>query len=628
MLNFKNIAIRRGHHLLFSEMSLTIHKGQRVGVTGANGAGKSSLFALIRNELQPDEGDFTMPPELEVAHVAQETPAAAMSAIDYVIDGDRELRSLQRQLATAERDADGVRQAEILAKLDDIGGYTASSRASRLLSGLGFSTERQQHAVSEFSGGWRMRLNLAQALMCRSDVLLLDEPTNHLDLDAVFWLQDWLEKYSGTLLLISHDRDFLDTLATHIVHIEHQKVDLYTGNYSAFEQLRAEKLAQQQSAFQKQQREIAHIQHFIERFRAKATKAKQAQSRIKSLQRMTVTAQAQIDSSFHFSFPAPDKMPNPLLRLETVNVGYGATDILSSVNLSLAPGDRIGLLGPNGAGKSTLIKLMVGDLPPRSGVRSVSETLRIGYFAQHQLEQLQLDQSPLQHLQQLDPQATEKDLRNFLGGFNFVGDKALQEVAPFSGGEKARLVLAMLVYQNPNLLLLDEPTNHLDLEMRHALSVALQDYQGAIVVVSHDRHLLRLVADQLVLVAAGRVQSFAGDLDDYRSWLAERRNSANQTRGRTTPPPSKKEQRRNEAEIRQKLKPLRDALAKIEHEVARLHQDQQQIEQQLADPELYTESEKERLKNLLQQKAAVDNALNEAEHCWLQASENLESAQE
>jgi ATP-binding cassette subfamily F protein 3 len=520
MLNFKNIAIRRGNRLLFSDASLTLHKGQKAGLTGANGVGKSSLFALLRGELHADAGDFSMPPNLEIAHVAQETPALDCSALDYVLDGDRELRRLQARLAQAEQAHDGLQLAELHAALEHIGGYTANARAARLLNGLGFSAQQENQAVSAFSGGWRMRLNLAQALMCRSDVLLLDEPTNHLDLDAVIWLQDWLCKYPGTLLLISHDRDFLDSITDHIIHIEQGKATLYTGNYSAFERMRAEKLAQQQSAFERQQREMAHIQSFIDRFKAKATKAKQAQSRIKSLERMELIAQAHIDSPFQFSFPPPKKLPNPLIALEQAAIGYGERTIIQNASLSIAPGDRIGLLGPNGAGKSSLIKVLSGQMAPLTGKLKTAEALHIGYFAQHQLEQLRLDESPLWHLQQLNKQATEKDLRNFLGGFDFRGDKVNDAIAPFSGGEKARLVLALLVYQNPNLLLLDEPTNHLDLEMRHALSVALQAYEGAMVVVSHDRHLLRSVTDQLLLVADGRLQEFDGDLDDYKSWLA------------------------------------------------------------------------------------------------------------
>jgi len=626
MLNFKNIALRRGARVLFANSSFTIHKGQKVGFTGANGAGKSSLFALVKHELHLDEGEFSMPPHLEIAHVAQETPAVACSAIDYVIDGDAELRRLQQQTNAAELANDGMKLAECHAALEIIGGYTAQARASRLMNGLGFSADQEKNAVSSFSGGWRMRLNLAQALMCRSDLLLLDEPTNHLDLDAVIWLQDWLCKYPGTLMLISHDRDFLDTITDHIVHIEQGKAEIYTGNYSAFERMRAEKLAQQQAAFQKQQREIAHIQGFVDRFKAQATKARQAQSRIKALERMELIAMAHVDSPFDFSFAKPGRMPNPLLSLDKADIGYGQTLIIKQAGLSISPGDRIGLLGPNGAGKSSLIKVLAGDMPPLSGKRLEADALKIGYFAQHQLEQLRLDENPLWHLQQLDKQAGEKELRNFLGGFDFQGDKVLEPVKPFSGGEKARLVLALLVYQNPNLLLLDEPTNHLDLEMRHALSVALQDYQGAIVVVSHDRHLLRSVTDQLLLVAGGKVQPFDGDLDDYRVWLSEQKKSEEKTQFESTPAVSRKDQRKLDAERRQRHKPLYDALKKAEQAVERYHQEQRQLEQQLADPAVYAESEKARLKQLMERKAQVDKALDDAEAAWLEAEEKLEEA--
>ncbi len=626
MLNFKNIALRRGVRVLFSNSSFTIHKGQKVGFTGANGAGKSSLFALVKNEMHLDEGDFSMPPNLEIAHVAQETPAVACSAIDYVIDGDREYRRLQEQLRQAELVDDGLKQAEYHAALDIIGGYTAQARASRLMNGLGFSAEQEHNTVASFSGGWRMRLNLAQALMCRSDVLLLDEPTNHLDLDAVIWLQDWLCKYPGTLMLISHDRDFLDTITDHIVHIEQGKAEIYTGNYSAFERMRAEKLAQQQSAYLKQQREMAHIQSFVDRFKAQATKARQAQSRIKALERMELIAMAHVDSPFDFSFAKPDKMPNPLLSLDKTDIGYGSTCILKSAGLSISPGDRIGLLGPNGAGKSSLIKVLAGDMQPLSGMRYEAEALKIGYFAQHQLEQLQLDETPLWHLQKLDKQATEKDLRNFLGGFDFQGDKVLEPVRPFSGGEKARLVLALLVYQNPNLLLLDEPTNHLDLEMRHALSVALQDYQGAIVVVSHDRHLLRSVTDQLLLVSGGKVQSFDGDLDDYRLWLAEQKKAEDKGADEVVTTISKKDQRKLDAERRQRNKPLYDTLKKAELAVEKHHNEQRQLEQQLADPDIYLESSKAILKQVLDKKVQVDKALEEAETAWMLAEEAVENA--
>ncbi|MCK5189793.1 MAG: ATP-binding cassette domain-containing protein, partial [Methylococcales bacterium] len=419
MLNFKNISLRRGARVLFSDTSFTIHKGQKAGLTGANGVGKSSLFAMLLNQLHVDEGEFSMPPGLEIAHVAQETPAVSYSAIDFVIDGDKELRQLQQQLEVAEQQNEGLKLAELHSTLDHIGGYTAQARASRLLNGLGFTAEQEQEPVKSFSGGWRMRLNLAQALMCRSDILLLDEPTNHLDLDAVIWLQDWLCKYPGTLLLISHDRDFLDSITDHIIHIEQQRAEIYKGNYTAFEKMRAEKLAQQQAAFVKQQREIEHIQSFITRFKAKATKARQAQSRVKALERMELISMAHVDSPFNFSFPAPDKMPNPLLQIEQADIGYADKIVINQVRLSISPGDRIGLLGPNGAGKSSLIKVLASEMQPLRGKVQLAEALKIGYFAQHQLEQLRLDESPLWHLQQLDKQATERDLRNFLGGFDF-----------------------------------------------------------------------------------------------------------------------------------------------------------------------------------------------------------------
>ncbi len=627
MLNFKNIALRRGARVLFADASFTLHKGQKVGFTGANGAGKSSLFAMVRNELHPDEGDFSMPPNLAVAHVAQETPAVASAAIEYVIDGDQELRQLQEQLAVAEQAGDGLRQAELHALLETVGGYTAQARASRLMNGLGFSVAQEQLPVSSFSGGWRMRLNLAQALMCRSDVLLLDEPTNHLDLDAVIWLQDWLCKYPGTLLLISHDRDFLDTITDHIVHIEQNKAEIYTGNYSAFERMRAEKLSQQQAAYQKQQREIAHIQSFVDRFKAQATKARQAQSRIKALERMELIALAHVDSPFDFSFPPPGRMPNPLLSLEKADIGYGEKIIIKQAVLSISPGDRIGLLGPNGAGKSSLIKVLAGEMQPLSGRLQIADGLKIGYFAQHQLEQLRLEEGPLWHIQHLDKQASEKDIRNFLGGFDFQGDKVLEAVKPFSGGEKARLVLAMLVYQNPNLLLLDEPTNHLDLEMRHALGVALQDFQGALVVVSHDRHLLRSVTDQLLLVAGGKALPFDGDLDDYRVWLTEQKKPEEKTAVETAPTVSRKDQRKLEAERRQRHKPLFDALKKAELAVEKYHNEQRELERQLAEPDIYADTEKNRLKQLMERKAAVDKALADAEADWMEAEERLEAAQ-
>jgi ATP-binding cassette subfamily F protein 3 len=627
MLNFKNISLRRGVRVLFSDTSFTIHKGQKAGLTGANGTGKSSLFAVLLNQLHIDEGDFSMPPNLEIAHVAQDMPAVSCSAIDYVIDGDKQLRQLQQQLENAEQNNEGLKLAELHSNLEHIDGYTAQARASRLMNGLGFLSGQEQDPVKSFSGGWRMRLNLAQALMCRSDVLLLDEPTNHLDLDAVIWLQDWLCRYLGTLLLISHDRDFLDSITDHIIHIEQNKAEIYTGNYSAFEKRRAEKLSHQQSAFIKQQKEIEHIQSFITRFKAKATKAKQAQSRVKALERMEVISSAHIDSPFNFSFPAPDKMPNPLLQIEKADIGYGDKIVINQLSLSITPGDRIGLLGPNGAGKSSLIKVLASDMQPLTGKVQLADSLNVGYFAQHQLEQLRLDESPLWHLQQLDKQATEKDLRNFLGGFDFRGDKVKEVVKPFSGGEKARLVLALLVYQNPNLLLLDEPTNHLDLEMRHALSMALQEYKGAIVLVSHDRHLLRSVTDQFIIVADGAAKPFDGDLDDYRHWLSEQKKSLSEVVNNSQTIDSgisRKEQRKKEAERRKQLKPLINRLKKAEQAVEKYHAEQKNLELQLANPDIYQDSHKANLKEMLTKKVNIDKALEKSEMEWMEIEEILE----
>ncbi|PKM45616.1 MAG: ABC transporter ATP-binding protein [Gammaproteobacteria bacterium HGW-Gammaproteobacteria-1] len=625
-----DISLRRGARLLLEHVDLTLHAGQKVGLVGANGCGKSSLFALLRGLLTPDAGDLALSPRTVIAHVAQETPAVEASAVDYVMDGDSELRAIQHDLAAAEQAGDGTRQAELLARLENIDGYTARARAGRLLHGLGFTAPQEELPVTSFSGGWRMRLNLAQALMCRSDLLLLDEPTNHLDLDAVLWLEEWLRAYPGTLILISHDRDFLDAVVHHIVHIERQRATLYAGNYSDFELLRAEKLALQQSAYEKQQREVAHIKSYVDRFRAQATKARQAQSRLKALARMELIAPAHVDSPFHFSFREPHKVPALLLRLDRAGASYGERTILGATDLTLAPGDRIGLLGPNGAGKSTLIKMLAGDLAPRGGERLEAQDLRIGYFAQHQLEQLHGDDTPLRHLQRLDPKAREQELRDFLGGFGFGGEQADALVAPFSGGEKARLVLALLVYQRPNLLLLDEPTNHLDLEMRHALTLALQDYNGAMVVVSHDRHLLRSVTDRLLLVADGRVENYDGDLDDYRQWLAERRTDRGDNGGAAGAEHSaaaRKERRRQDAEQRQKLQPLRKELQKLEGQLDKLNQQKAALQQQLAEPALYEAASKEQLKALLLEQARLDQTLGETEERWLTLSEELEAAQ-
>ncbi len=637
MLQFKNLTLRRGLKLLFEQAGFQVHPGQKVGITGANGTGKSSLFALILDQLHADTGDCHYPKDWVIAHVAQETPADSRPAIEYVLDGDAELRDVERALAKAEADNDGIELASLHTHFDNINGYTARSRAGQLLHGLGFKTGDEGRAVNEYSGGWRMRLNLAKALMCRSDLLLLDEPTNHLDLDAVIWLESWLTSYAGTLLLISHDRDFLNNVASHIAHIEHQRVTLYTGNYTAFEHIRAEHLANQQAGYEKQQREIKHMQSYVERFRAQATKARQAQSRLKALERMEEIAPAHIDSPFHFSLYEPEKSPNTLLRLNEVSAGYDDTSIITNVDLLITPGDRIGLLGPNGAGKSTLIKLLAGSslddsIRIQKGDREVGKETKIGYFAQHQLEQLHPEHSPVEHLQQLDPKAREADLRNHLGGFGFSNDMALSPVAPFSGGEKSRLVLAMLVYQRPNLLLLDEPTNHLDLEMRQALATALQDFNGAMIIVSHDRHLLRVTCDRLLLVHDQCTDDFPLSLDEYPKWLSDQNKAVQKSddiesisqKTAVNNASSKKDKKRQEAEQRKKLQPLTKKVKKAEAVLDKLHAEQSQLEQQLADPDIYAEANKQKLQDCMLKKADIDKQCEAAENDWLEASEALE----
>jgi ATP-binding cassette subfamily F protein 3 len=625
MLKLTNVSLRRGAKLLFENVSFTVHSGQRVGVSGANGCGKSSLFAMVLDKIHADTGDFSIQSGFIIAHVAQELSVTEQAAIEFVIDGDAELRQIQAQLIDAEQQNDGHRAAELYADLDTIHGYTANSRAAILLGGLGFKQADLNNPVSSFSGGWRVRLNLAKALMCRSDILLLDEPTNHLDLDAVIWLQEWLQNYAGTLLMISHDRDFLDAVVGNILHIEQQNATLYTGNYSQFERARAERLAQQQSSFERQQKERAHIQSYVDRFKAKATKAKQAQSRLKALERMEIISAAHIDSPFHFEFYQPERVSNPLIKVEKASLAYGEKVILDGLSLSIKPGDRLALLGPNGAGKSTLIKLLAGHNTATSGSIDCAESLKIGYFAQHQLEQLDGNASPLLHIQRLNKKATERDLRNFLGGFGFHGDKALEAVAPFSGGEKARLALAILVYQKPNLLLLDEPTNHLDIEMRHALSSALQEFNGAMIIVSHDRHLLRTITDQFILVANGKLTPFDGDLDDYATWVKEQAKAIDSGLPNNDSSRSNKDRKQSDAKKRQQQKPLRDALKKAEKQLDKLYAKQQKLEEQLADGDLYNSSQKEQLAVLIKEKRTVDAEIEATEENWLAAQDALEA---
>jgi ATP-binding cassette subfamily F protein 3 len=637
LLRLTNLVLARGAKRLLDGANLTVHARHKVGLVGPNGSGKSSLFALVRGELHQDAGAVELPAPWTIAHVAQETPAVDRPALEFVLDGDRELREIERSLAAigettaADSSVTGETLAHLHHRFEEIGGYAARARAATLLSGLGFAESRHRDPVAGFSGGWRMRLNLAQALMCRSDLLLLDEPTNHLDLDAVIWLEDWLSRYAGTLLLITHDRDFLDAVVTTIAHIDRQKLKAYSGNYSQFERERARELALQQATFAKQQRQIAHLQEFIDRFRAKATKAKQAQSRIKALERMERIAAAHVDSPFEFSFAPVPGAAQQLLRLEQVTLGYDERPaVLADLDWGILNGDRIGLLGPNGAGKSTLLKAIAGTLPPRSGARHTAQTLAIGYFAQHQVEQLTPDESPLWHLSKVDPAAREQELRDFLGGFDFRGDMVTHPIRRFSGGEKARLTLALLVRRKPNLLLLDEPTNHLDIEMREALAEALQDYGGALVVVAHDRHLLRATTDALWLVADGRVEPFAGDLDDYREWVLGRtRRAADATEPAATP--SRKEQKRAEAEIRQRAysrrKPLADKLAKVEQTLAALNDERVGIESWLASADAYadTSEAKELLKTRIARQGDLTWQLARLEAEWLDISEALDN---
>lgn len=628
MLKFQNLSVRRGHRELLHDVNAVFHPQQRVGVTGANGIGKSSLFAIITGDLQPDQGECELSASVVIAHVAQETPAVDMEALEYVKQGDKELAYLTQQLALAESRHDGHALARIHADLEAINAYSADSKAGKLLHGLGFSAIEQRMPVSHFSGGWRMRLNLAQALMCRSDLLLLDEPTNHLDLEAVIWLEDWLCDYRGLLLLISHDRDFLNRITTHIAHLENQNLSVYTGNYAAFEISRAEQLANRQAQYARQQREIEHMQHFIDRFRAKATKARQAQSRLRALERMTVIAPAHIDSPFDFHFAECSRVSNPLLRLEQAMAGYDQTVILQDINMMISNGDRIGLLGQNGAGKSTFVKLLSGSLPLMGGELLIAKGLQIGYFAQHQIEQLDLQASPLLHLQRLDKQATEQNLRSYLGGFAFTGDMAVSAIKNFSGGEKARLVLALIVYQRPNLLLLDEPTNHLDLEMRLALTTALQEFEGAIVLVSHDRHLLRTVADQLYLIADQQISEFDGDLDDYRQWVREKQKAddTNQTGlAASCSITSKKQLRQLAATRREQLKPMNNQLKKLEQNIEKYEQQKSELEQRLADSQLYHEDNKTELQDVLKKQGVIQQQLADAEEQWLMIHEELDA---
>ncbi|WP_116295418.1 ATP-binding cassette domain-containing protein [Cupriavidus taiwanensis] len=640
MIRIDQLVLQRGTKVLFDHTSVTLNPGERVGLVGANGSGKSTLFALLRGELHPDGGDVSVPAQWRVAHVAQETPAVSRTAVDYVIDGDTRLREIEAAIAAAQASGDGSAEGEAHAAYADADGYTAPARAEALLLGLGFTLAQVSQPVASFSGGWRMRLNLAQALMCPSDLLLLDEPTNHLDLDAIVWLEDWLARYPGTLVMISHDREFLDAICNVTVHIETQQLRRYGGNYTLFETLRLQQMAQQQAAYARQQKEIAHLESFITRFKAKATKARQAQSRVKALEKMERLAPVHVAAGFAFEFREPDAAPNPMMVLDGVDCGYAEADppvtILHNLALSIQNGQRIGLLGANGQGKSTLVKTLAGTQDPLRGNLRLGKGLQIGYFAQHQLETLRDHDSALQHLARLAPDVREQELRDFLGSFNFRGDMATTPIEPFSGGEKARLALALIVWQKPNLLLLDEPTNHLDLDTREALTMALAQFEGTLILVSHDRHLLRATADQFMLVADGTIRPFDGDLDDYRDWLlqqaAAKRNAATAAHlaenGGDATTINRKDQRRAEADERQRLsalrKPLAKELEKVEKRMAVLQAAKGEIDQFMADEGSYAEANKTKLMEMLKRQGEVNGELETLEEKWLELQEQIE----
>lgn len=629
MIALRSLALRRAGRLLLSEVDLRLHAGWKVGLVGRNGTGKSSLLAALMGELEPDAGEIDLPAGLRIASVAQETPALPEPAIDYVLAGDRELSAALRAEAEASLRGDHLEAARAHQRIDELGGYDARARAARLLHGLGFAAEAHALPVASFSGGWRVRLNLARALMAPSDLLLLDEPTNHLDLDAVLWLEQWLGRYPGTLLLISHDREFLDAVCGHIIHLEAGRARLYTGNYTAFERQRAEQLRQQQVRHEREQEERARLQSFIDRFRAKATKARQAQSRMRRLEKLEGTEAVRATSPFRFQFEAAAELPSPLLRLDGVDAGYAAADgarvVLRGVRFALEPGDRVALLGPNGAGKSTLVRTLVGELPPLRGERQLHPAARIGYFAQHTVEALREGQSPLQHLAALAPGHGEQELRTWLGRWNFAGERVFDPVEGFSGGERARLALALIAWRRPSVLLLDEPTNHLDMEMREALAEALAEFEGALVLVSHDRHLIGLVCDRFWRVADGGLAPFEGDLDDYAAWLRSRdRDEPGASSPRATAGGGR-ERRRLEAERRERTRPLRQRMRQLETEMEQLQDRIAAIESRLADPALYAGAGQQEVAELGREQAALRARHAEAEAGWLELYEQLEA---
>ena len=615
MLSFNNLSLRRGSSLLFENVSFTVHKDNKVGLVGANGTGKTSLFKMIQGEFESDDGTFKYPPDLKIACLAQEVPGTDEQALPYVMGGDKKLVEIEKAILEAEINEDYGSLGELHAEFEDHDGFTAKSRAEKLLVGLGFSEEEFVKPLKDFSGGWRVRLNLARTLMQPADLLLLDEPTNHLDLDAIIWLGNWIKSFRGAMLLISHDREFLDECVGYVAHIHSGTIELYKGNYSQFEILKAAKLAELESNYSKQQREVAHMQDFVRRFKAKATKARQAQSRIKALERMELIAPAHIDSPFQFKIPETDKISNPLITLENADLGY-SDSIVRNVKIAFRPGDRIGLLGVNGAGKSTFIKSLKGELPLLNGQKVEGKNLKVGYFSQHQVDDLNLEKSPIDHLLRVDEKASEPEIRSFLGGFNFRGDKAKNSIKNFSGGEKARLALSIIAFQKPNLLLMDEPTNHLDMDMRQALTVALQDFGGAILLISHDRHLLANTVDEFLIINEGNLSTYNGDLEDYRKTVLK-------------VSPSKKIKKNEQIEIlpelsKQEIKEIKNKIIMHEKTLKRLQRKLTETEEKLNSPASYESDEGTDLHALLRDQANLTSEIELNEQDWLELNEQLE----
>ena len=622
MLSFTNLALRRGPNLLFEDASFVIHRDKKVGLIGANGAGKTSLFKMITGELDVEEGYLDYPHDLRISYLAQEVPGTDEVAVQYVLEGDKQLIETQQKIRSAEENERFDELGELHAIFNSMDGHVALSKAEQLMIGLGFSQEDLKKKVKDFSGGWRVRLNLARTLMQPSDLLLLDEPTNHLDLDAIVWLADWIKSFKGALILISHDREFLDECVNTIAHIYRQSIELYTGNYSQFEEVKALRLAEQAATFKKQQREIAHMQDFVRRFKAKATKARQAQSRVKALERMEVIAPAHVDSPFHFSIPQSDKISDPLLTLDGATLGYSSA-VLENINLSLHPGDRIGLLGPNGAGKSTLMKSLVASIPLLDGHRFERGNLKLGYFSQHQVDDLDLSKTAYQCIQQLDPEKTEQQVRTYLGGYDFKNDKVKDPIKLFSGGEKARLALAIIAYQKPNLLLMDEPTNHLDMEMRQALTMALQSFGGAILLISHDRHLLANNVDQFLLVEDGSIGEFDGDLNDYSLRILKNLNKSHPRKSSNTKEQTPGAQRQLE---QKKIKQLKTEIHSAEKRLKRLQEKIAGVEGILQSPETYDGDFQDDLHDLIRNQTELKAEIEEVEQIWLNLNEQLESS--